>query len=111
VAAEKGPAGLTLFVDGIEVDHKPLPAFVDNDTADLRIGHYPLGPGSSSRMYGTIDEVQVFGRQLAVAEIQSLFNAGSHGVCRSGSCASCQPEVIYVANNTGGTISVIRDPL
>jgi|GEM_PF-1255986 len=32
---------------------------------------------------GCIDEVEVFTRELAVAEVQSLFNAGSAGKCKS----------------------------
>jgi len=78
VAAVKSSGGMSLFVNGVLEDSKPLPSFVDSDSADLRLGYY-----QPSVMYGRIDEVEIFNRALSGGEIQAIYAAGSAGKCKS----------------------------
>jgi len=70
--------GGALFVDGkvlLMFDPTSHPGDLSN-TEELRIGNGPL---HASHFKGVIDEVAIYNRALSVAEIQSIFEAGSAG--------------------------------
>jgi hypothetical protein len=51
-------------------------------TFDLYLGRRPSGaPGDLSTFPGQLDEIGLYNRALSLAEIQSIFNAGSGGKC------------------------------
>jgi len=79
VAGVKSSLGIFIYVNGALEASKPLPSFVDTDSADVLIGYYP----QESFMYGRIDEVEIFNRALNASEIQQIFQAGSAGKCKS----------------------------
>ncbi|MBI5443634.1 MAG: LamG domain-containing protein [Deltaproteobacteria bacterium] len=82
LAAVKGTQGISIYVNGVLEESKPLPPFVDTDTADLQFGLYSGGSGNAF-MYGLIDDLAIFNRALSASEIRSIFNAGSAGKCQT----------------------------
>jgi hypothetical protein len=58
-----------------------------SNTGDLWIGRrHPLPVAPDQRyFYGSIDEVELFNRVLTPAEVQSIYQAGSAGKCKSAS--------------------------
>jgi len=81
VAAVKGSQTISIYIDGAPEDSKPLPSFVDTDSAGLFIGYYE--GFEPSLMYGRVDEVEIFDRALTSPEIQAIYNAGAAGKCKS----------------------------
>jgi Concanavalin A-like lectin/glucanases superfamily len=80
VAAVKSGIGFALYVDGKQEDARaPLPAFVDTNSTNLRVGSYLL---QSANLNGLVDEVELFKRALTGAEIQAIFEAGRAAKCR-----------------------------
>src|SRR5205807_2136769 len=73
----------TLYVDGQQVAsgaNTRVPAY---DNADFSIGA-EIENGSRALYFdGKIDELEIFSRALSASEIQSIFNAGSEGKCKS----------------------------
>jgi hypothetical protein len=78
VAGVKSSQAISIYVNGFLEASKPLPSFVDTDSADVLIGHY-----IASLMYGRLDEVEIFNRALSSSEIQAIYNAGSAGKCKT----------------------------
>lgn len=52
-----------------------------NNTSELRIGR-SVGGGSDHYFDGTLDEIEIFKRELAPKDIEKLWNAGSAGKCK-----------------------------
>jgi hypothetical protein len=95
--------GGTLYVDGAAVltfDPTNRPLSLDNsDTFTI------ARRGSSGDPFrGDIDEVELFGRALSAAEVQSIFNAGVSGKCK----ATCgNPSLIQSDYFTKGNFEVV----
>jgi len=70
----------TLYVDGSAVSTGAFPA-PGATNLPVYIGAY-FGGGVGWR--GAVDEVQVFDRALSAAEVRSIYEAGSVGMCKAG---------------------------
>jgi len=83
-----------IYVNGVKVaERTDSPITITNSVADLGIGaqvnsptvlHFPFA--------GVIDEVALFNRALSQAEIQSIYNAGSAGMCKANSIRPGVPQ-------------------
>ena len=73
-----------LYVDGVEVKSDPLTGARINRALYASIGAFNDGGGAVGlfAFAGLIDEVEVFDRALAPAEIAAIYNAGSAGKCK-----------------------------
>jgi hypothetical protein len=81
VALTRDGTLVTLYVDGIAADSATyVGAFDFSGSVQNYLGAAARGPSALWR--GALDEVTVYGRALAPAEIQSIFDAGSAGKCK-----------------------------
>ena len=86
VVARNGDADPTFYVDGVQqpVTYRQGPGtlILYPSTAPLHIGAQ-VDPISGWYYYSKalVDEVSIYSRALAVAEIQAIYNAGSAGKC------------------------------
>jgi streptogramin lyase len=81
VAASYDGAMMRLYQDGVEVASAPLTGTVLPNNHDACIGN-DNWPGSREYAFnGLIDELMVFNRALAAAEVQGLFNTGAASLC------------------------------
>jgi hypothetical protein len=90
-------AGGQIFVDGALVhsfDTTPLVGAVDTP-ADLEIAAQPaLGRGSPARFFsGGLDEVELFHRALAAAEVHAIYTADAAGKCDKPPTPTPRPTV------------------
>jgi uncharacterized repeat protein (TIGR01451 family) len=99
VAVTKNGYLVTFYIDGV-----PYPAAIDGDTFSFTtaaaIGN--RADTVNSGFFGSIDDVAVFNRPLAPAEIQSIYNAGAAGMCSLP--ASIVGEPVSVTNATGANV-------
>lgn len=69
---------MNLYIDGVLVDSKPLPAFNITTTFPLVIGrHFTYSYGGSAWPYpfmGKVDEIRIYSKALSDSEIQQLYN-------------------------------------
>ncbi|MFN8489716.1 MAG: Calx-beta domain-containing protein [Caldilineaceae bacterium] len=74
--------GLKLYLDGkVIATFNPLARPGDtNNSATLRIGRHQFG---QTGFNGSLDEIELFNRELAGAEVQALFAAGPQGKCKT----------------------------
>jgi hypothetical protein len=80
VAAVKSSSSFAIYVNGVlEDERSPVPSFTDTNSANLRIGFYPL---EGAHLNGLVDEVQIYNRALSGDEIQAIFEAGTAGICK-----------------------------
>ena len=73
VTLTRSATEFALYVNGVKEATKPIPAFMNSDSADLTIGRATAG---------RIDEVEVFSRALSADEVTAIYNAGSGGKCK-----------------------------
>lgn len=97
VAATYNGASTRLYVNGVEDGLRPG-VWSSANAPPLSIGQR----GSNEDFFnGLIDEVEIFNRALSIAEIQSLYNAGSFGKCQpalaNASAGQCSTVVNYTA--------------
>ena len=74
---------MTLFVNGVAVDSQTSNASVGYSTSSLTFGN-----GTDSSNQGQIDELSIYDRALSGAEVQSIFNANTAGICPTGQCVT-----------------------
>ncbi len=79
-----------IYVDGAIVQEQNLGSFIPKTTGNLFIGHRAT-PGAEETFLGMIDEPSVFNRELSLADVQSIFQAGSSGKCQDRSWFSIAP--------------------
>ena len=102
---------VTFYVDGVQqtnIHPDPLPSINILSSGHLNIGQLVQYGGNFS---GLVDEVQVFNRALSQSEIQSIFNAGSAGVCKPAAYAAqlqqpINPDNTSVFNAKRGVVPV-----
>ena len=82
VAAVKQTTGIRLYLNGALQEQKPLPTHVNTDSASLEIGRHSETL-YTSLLYGRLDEIEIHRRALSLAEIQSIYTAGSAGKCKT----------------------------
>jgi hypothetical protein len=58
-----------------------------------KIGQWGVVSNDGHKFYGDIDETQIFTRALSQTEIQSIYNAGSSGVC-GGECTGASSQAV-----------------
>src|SRR5207248_6624620 len=102
VAASWDTTGLRMYVNGVLENTNPVQGLVRGQSNQpLMIGNQPFfGP----RLFnGLIDEAQMYNRALSTAEIQTIFNADSAGLCKpTGQMPNCvQPPTGLVGWWTG----------
>jgi hypothetical protein len=86
VAVTKQGSTVTFYIDGVAdapVTYNPTFTF----TSGAAIGARGDGDVLNS-FFGDIDELEIFNRSLAAAEIQAIFNAGALGKCKAPQPAS-----------------------
>jgi len=104
VAATYDGAMMRLYLDGVEVASAPLTGTILPNNHDACIGN-DNWPGSRNYAFnGLIDEVMVFNRALAAAEVQGLFGTGAAGLCPVPSAdllvkAAAESDAAYSAND------------
>lgn len=88
----RGGAEIELYINGVQVTGVPIsegqtPSTMANNNVSVNIGRIESFSGSNAGpgayFHGLIDEVDVFNRALSSNEIQTIFNAGSEGKCKS----------------------------
>jgi hypothetical protein len=128
VAVVKSSGSFALYVNGVREDiRSPVPAFLDTNSANLRIGSYAgQGGYGASNLNGLVDEVEIFNRALTAEEIQAIFAADSAGKCKNRAptaichnvTVSADPECTANASidngsfdpDSGDTITVSQSP-
>jgi hypothetical protein len=76
---------LVIYLNGVAVAQSNLgSSFVPNTTSDVYLGLRPAGGGGPTYYNGALDEVSIYNRGLAAAEIQAIYAAGSAGKCNTG---------------------------
>jgi hypothetical protein len=79
IAAVKSASSFAIYVNGaLEDERSPVPSFTDTNSANLRIGSYPL---EGAHLNGLVDEVKIYDRALSGDEIPAMFEAGCAGMC------------------------------
>jgi len=91
VAVTRNGNTYKVYWDGVAIGETTLEANLNLDTtSSLKFGHRgnPIDtPGSIDTggyyLHGLIDEVEIYNRALSPSEIESIYNAGSAGKCKS----------------------------
>ncbi|MBN2507344.1 MAG: immunoglobulin domain-containing protein, partial [Verrucomicrobia bacterium] len=78
---DKGGGVAKLYVNGTLAREVSVGSFTPQTTYDLNIGALASSLGAALLFDGVIDEVSVYGRALATAELQAIFGAGTAGKC------------------------------
>lgn len=74
VAVSFGPAGLRLYVNGVEHDANPDTQGMQNNSVQMWFGRYYTGAHPYS---GLLDEIRFYNRALSGSEIAAHYNDGS----------------------------------
>jgi hypothetical protein len=99
VAMVKRGNSIELFRNGGQLfTSTPINIFYDSHSAPMYIGS---DPSEGNTFYGLIDEVELFDRALSSAEVQSIFDAGSAGKCKSQAQGTVTGLKYYDANTNG----------
>lgn len=99
------PDGIHWHVDGVEVGTRGNPMLRPsalNNNSPLRIGSSTLAVADV--FSGQIDEVEIFNRAVTVAEIASIYNAGSAGKCKE--FAQTPWDIPICKNQPSATVTV-----
>lgn len=79
---EKTNGGKTrIYVNGSILVETNLGSFTPFTYSDMYLGYRPSDGGAGRRFVGQMDEVSLYNRALAPAEIHSIYAAGSYGKC------------------------------
>jgi len=98
-----------LYVNGVLEAQQPASFALDYDTRPVFLGS--SGEASDSKLTGLLDEIEIYSRALAPAEVASIYSAGAAGKCRAAVTActssSISPSTATVAASGGsGTVTV-----
>jgi hypothetical protein len=85
VASLSPSTGISLYVDGVLTGNNPAASSAASYNGywimgENNLGGWPFQP-SSDYFNGEIDEISVFNRALSSSEVQSIYAAGSAGMC------------------------------
>src|SRR6185369_6786324 len=98
-----------IYLDGAIVAEQNIGTFVPRTAGNLFIGRR-ASPGFEESFQGLIDEPSVYRRELAPAEVQSIFNAGSAGKCKTVAPAIVsQPQNQTVVVGDSANFSVVAN--
>jgi len=98
-----------LFLNGVMIQEVAQGSFTPRTAADLYIGYRPsTSPSGPISFKGKIDEVSIYSRALAPAEIQAIYNASVSGKCvvPIAPFVISQPQNQLVAEGANVTFSV-----
>src|SRR6185369_7241677 len=97
-----------IYLDGAIVAEQNIGTFVPRTAGNLFIGRR-ASPGFEESFQGLIDEPSVYRRELAPAEVQSIFSAGSAGKCKTAVAPLIvsQPESQTVMAGNSVSFSVV----
>jgi hypothetical protein len=79
VAAVKSSSSFAIYINGVlEDERSPVPSFTDTNSANLRIGFYPL---EGAHLNGLVDEVQIYNQALSRDKIQAIYESECADMC------------------------------
>jgi hypothetical protein len=81
IAVVYTPSGILFYKNGVSFSFGSAPVGGASNNK-FTIGANPLG-GFTENYRGLIDEVHVYSGQLTQTQIQSIYNAGANGICRT----------------------------
>ena len=83
ITYDKVSGASAIYYNGLVVAATNLGTFTPLTTGALNFGNRPSGPFAGIYWKGGMDEVSLYGRSLAAAEVQEIYNAGAVGKCGS----------------------------
>ena len=83
ITYDKLSGASAIYYNGLVVAATNLGTFTPLTTGALNFGNRPSGPFAGIYWKGGMDEVSLYGRSLAAAEVQEIYNAGAVGKCGS----------------------------
>ncbi|MCX6925922.1 MAG: immunoglobulin domain-containing protein, partial [Verrucomicrobia bacterium] len=99
VAAAKSGSKVVFYVDGVAY---PAAAYTASFTFTTTMAIGMMG-NSLYGFWGSIDEVAIYSRALAAAEVQAIYNAGSGGKCRTSTAPVIAAQPSDQTVTVGGT--------
>jgi len=67
-----------IYLDGVEVNRKPVPTDLNSTALPLGMGNNPIDGGQFFE--GSLDEVKIYNKALTSTEILQLYNTGTTGI-------------------------------
>ncbi len=104
LAVTRNSATYTLYINGVQVSSVNDPNGPSNVYNSLTIGN---DRGATSFFNGLLDEITIYHRDLSAEEIQSIFNAGSYGQCKTASFTSAGQNVMVQTTGADLTFSQV----
>jgi hypothetical protein len=102
VAVTRDGDTFTLYLNGLQVSS------ANSDVTFFAPGHrLTIGQGYATFFNGLIDEVGIYNRALSAGEIQSIFNAGSYGQCKTASFTGSGQNVVVQTTGADLTFSEV----
>lgn len=95
----------TLYLDGLPVNSANVDVTFLANPARLSIGE-----GYDTFFNGLLDEIGIYNRALSPAEIQSIFNAGSYGECKTASFTGTGSNVTVQTDAATFTFDNVSTP-
>ena len=99
VAVAKSGSTVVFYVDGVAY---PAAAYTASFTFTSTVAIGMMG-NSLYGFWGSIDELAIYGRALAAAEVQAIYNAGSGGKCRTSTAPVITSQPMDRTVTEGGT--------
>jgi hypothetical protein len=113
LAVTKAGSNAVFYVDGVAqatpayVPHEPYTFDDATCSCNAAIAIGSRGDARGGTFYGMIDEPAVFNRALSAGEIQSIYAAGSAGMCRESPGILTQPSSQRVTIGQNATFNVV----
>jgi septal ring-binding cell division protein DamX len=98
LAVTRNNSTYTLYIDGLQGNSANEDHVIADSSAALTIGQ---------GFNGLLDEIGIYNRALSTAEIQSIFNAGSYGQCKTASFTGSGQNVIVQTTGADLTFSQV----
>lgn len=103
---DRSAGQIRIYVDGVlqDVQDASRIASIDDSVSPLEFGRLFRQGWASPAYYfdGLLDEVQIYNRALSAVEVQSIFDAGSKGVCTADPGIFVKPSALKFATTQGG---------
>ncbi|HET6262398.1 MAG TPA: LamG-like jellyroll fold domain-containing protein, partial [Chloroflexia bacterium] len=80
---------MVIYVDGVEVAARAAHGTIGDVNTPLSLGATKAYGNNGYVFNGQLDEVEIFDRALTATEIQSIYNAGSAGKCKTATPSAC----------------------
>ena len=96
----------TLYINGVPVTNLTASFVIPDASTPLTIG----GAEGRFSFNGLLDEIGIYNRALTAAEIQSIFNAGSYGQCKTASFTEIGSNVTVQTDAATFTFDNVSTP-